>query len=98
VHRDSPGLNRPLFRPAIMSGQHSLEVFCLGIFLSFAGHFVLVEISNRAWMQVVVSFAGVALMTALAYLLTWYQRLDRRMAEAAEAARPQPAVRSGDRG
>jgi hypothetical protein len=45
-----------------------------------------------------VSFGGAALMTVLAYLLTWYQRLDRRMAEAAEAARPQPAVRSGDRG
>ncbi len=76
----------------------SLEVFCFGIFLSFAGHFVLVEISNRAWMQVVVSFAGIALMTALAYLLTWYQRLDKRMAEAAKTARRKPAVRSGDRG
>ncbi len=37
-------------------------------------------------------------MTALAYLLTWYQRLDRRMAEAAKTARRKPAVRSGDRG
>jgi hypothetical protein len=98
VHRDWAGLNRPILRPAILSGQHSLEVFCLGIFLSFAGHFVLVEISNRAWMQALVSFAGIALMTALAYLLTWYQRLDKRMAEAAAAARPQPAAPPGDRG
>ncbi len=98
VHRDWAGLDRPVFRPAILSGQHSLEVFCFGIFLSFAGHFVLMEISNRAWMQVVVSFAGIALMTALAYLLTWYQRLDKRMAEAAKTARRKPAVRSGDRG
>jgi hypothetical protein len=95
VHRDSPALRRSIFRPAILCGQHSLEVFCFGIFLSFAGHFVLVQISNRAWMQVVVSFAGIALMTALAYLLTWYRRLDKRMAE---AARPQPALPSGDRG
>jgi hypothetical protein len=97
VHRESPALRRPIFRPAIECGRHSLEVFCLGIFLSFAGHFVLVEISNRALMQVLVSFAGIALMTALAYLLTWYQRLDRRMAEAAEAARAGLAARSGDR-
>ena len=98
VHRDWPGLKWPIFRPAIRCGQHSLEVFCFGIFLSFAGHFVLVEISNRAWMQIFVSVAGIALMTALAYLLTWYQGLDKRMAEAAEAARPQPALPSGDRG
>jgi hypothetical protein len=83
VHRNWAGLQRPMLRPAILCGQHSLEVFCFGIFLAFAGHFVLVEISSRAWMQVVVSFAGIALMTALAYLLTWYQRLDERMAEVA---------------
>src|SRR5206468_3386050 len=64
VHRDWPGLKWPIFRPAIRCGQHSLEVFCFGIFLSFAGHFVLVEISNRAWMQIFVSVAGIALMTA----------------------------------
>ena len=37
-------------------------------------------------------------MTALAYLLTWYQRLDKRMADAAEAARgarAKPAVSAG---
>jgi hypothetical protein len=97
VHRDWAGLAWPVFRPAILSGQHSLEVFCFGIFLSFAGHFVLVEISNAAWMQILVSVAGIALMTALADLLTWYRRLDKRMAEAAEAARAKPAA-SGSRG
>jgi hypothetical protein len=96
VHRDWRGLQWPVFRPAVRCGEHSLEVFCLGIFLSFAGHFVLVEISNAAWMQIVVSFAGIALMTALAYLLTWYRRLDKRMAEAGKI-RPQPAA-SGGRG
>jgi len=92
VHRDWPGLEWPVFRPAILSGQHSLEVFCAGIFLSFAGHFVFVEINNQLWMQILVSFAGIALMTALAYLLTWYRRLDKRTAEAAAAARAKPAA------
>jgi hypothetical protein len=99
VHRDWSGLKWPMLRPAILSGQYSLEVFCAGIFLSFGGHFVLVEINNQVWIQVLVSLAGVALMTALAYLLTWYRRLDKRTAEAAEAARTgrRPALASGKR-
>ena len=62
----------------ILCGEHSLEIFCLGVFLSFTAHFVLVEISARVWMQVAVSLAGVALMVALAGLMTWYKDLDRR--------------------
>jgi hypothetical protein len=94
VHRENPALQRPMFRPAIECGRHSLEVFCFGIFLSFAGHFVLVEISNAAWMQVAVSLAGIALMTALAYLLTWYQGLDKRMADAAATAKAAKGARA----
>jgi hypothetical protein len=48
------------------------------VFLSFTAHFVLVEISARVWMQVAVSLAGVFLMVALAWLMTWYKDLDRR--------------------
>ena len=36
---DWPGRNRPILKP-IYFGQHSLEIFFLGIFLSFLGHFV----------------------------------------------------------
>jgi len=32
--RDWPLLNSPFMRPAILSGQHSLEIFCLGVFLA----------------------------------------------------------------
>jgi hypothetical protein len=46
-------------------------VFCTGIFLSFAAHFVLVEISGAIWMQIVVSIAGILTMTALAYYRSW---------------------------
>jgi hypothetical protein len=65
-------------RPVILCGQHSLEVFCLGVFLSFSAYFVLVEVSARVAMQVVVSVAGVVLMVGLAGLMTWYKDLDRR--------------------
>ena len=40
IPRDWPGLKSRWFRPAILCGQHSLEIFCLGVFLSFAAHFV----------------------------------------------------------
>ena len=43
--KDWPGLKSPWLRPLILCGQHSLEIFCLGVFLAFAGHFVLAEVS-----------------------------------------------------
>jgi hypothetical protein len=75
---DWPGLKSPLLRPAILCGQHSLEVFCLGVFLSFTGHFILVEVSPRLWMQITISIAGVILMVALAGLLRWYKKIEGR--------------------
>ena len=45
---DWPGLKSRWLRPAILCGQHSLEIFCLGIFLSFIGHFVTSEISRSS--------------------------------------------------
>ncbi|HYJ17799.1 MAG TPA: OpgC domain-containing protein, partial [Burkholderiales bacterium] len=59
VPRNWSGLQRPIFRPAIWCGQHSLEIFCLGVFLAFAAHFIMGEISGGVLMQVAVSIAGV---------------------------------------
>ncbi len=60
-------------RPLIACGRQSLYVFCLGIFLSFAAHFVLVEFNARLPAQIGVSVAGIAAMTALAMLMNWYR-------------------------
>ena len=57
----------------IRSGQHSLEIFCLGVFLAFAGHFVLAEISGGAWMHFFVSLAGIVIMSGAAWLFSWYK-------------------------
>jgi hypothetical protein len=78
VPRTWPGLNSWIARPAIICGQHSLEIFCLGVFLAFAGHFALVEISGAFWMQVAISLAGIVAMIATAALLTWYKQLEGR--------------------
>ena len=87
VPRGWPALKNAIFRPAILCGQHSLAVFCLGVFLAFAGHFVFTEISNRLLMHVLVSAAGIAIMVVTAALLTWYKEVER-------GPRP-PSVRPG---
>ncbi|QFR32803.1 OpgC family protein [Ancylobacter sp. TS-1] len=83
---DMPALRWPVLRPMILCGQHSLEVFCFGVFLSFAAHFVLNEVTGSLTMQLTLSLAGICLMVALSALLSWYARAERdaaarRMAE-----------------
>jgi hypothetical protein len=89
--REWPGFERPVFQPAIVCGQQSLEVFCFGVFLSFAAHFVLVQISNAIWMQILVSIAGIALMTVLAYYRSWSKAMDKRPSKPLPEAAPRPA-------
>jgi hypothetical protein len=78
IPRDWSALQWPVFRPAIWCGQHSLEVFCFGVFLAFAAHFAMSEISGGVAMQIAVSVAGVALMIAAGGLLTWYKSVEGR--------------------
>ncbi|MBO0754316.1 MAG: OpgC domain-containing protein [Bradyrhizobiaceae bacterium] len=78
VPPDWPGLKLYLFRPAILCGQHSLEIFCAGVFLAFAAHFILVEMSDGVLMQVAVSAFGIAAMIATAALISWYKRIEGR--------------------
>ena len=76
--RDWPGLKSRWLWPPIVCGQHSLEIFCLGVFLSFAAHFAMVEISGAVWMQFLLSGLGIIIMVAVAGLLTWYKRAEGR--------------------
>jgi hypothetical protein len=78
VPRTWPLLNSWILRPAIVCGQHSLEIFCLGVFLAFAGHFALIEISGAFWMQVTISLLGIVVMIATAALISWYKELEGR--------------------
>src|SRR5438128_7290575 len=58
IPRDWRMLSAPVLRPIIRVGQHSLEIFGLGVFLAFAGHFATVDISTGIAMQVLVSALG----------------------------------------
>ena len=78
VPRDWPLLKSWWMWPLIVCGQHSLEIFCLGVFLSFAAHFAMVEVSGAFWMQFLASALGILIMIAAAGLITWYKRVEER--------------------
>ena len=78
VRRESPWVASPLLRPIVMCGQHSLEIFCLGEFLSLGGHFVNTELAAGFGTQLAVSVTGILIMIATATLLDWYKRIEGR--------------------
>jgi hypothetical protein len=78
IPRDWPALKSRWLWPAIVCGQHSLEVFCLGVFLAFAAHFVMVELLGGVTMQVLLSVLGIAIMIGAAALISWYKRVEGR--------------------
>jgi len=73
LRKDWPGLKSPWLRPLILCGQHSLEIFCLGVFLAFAGHFILTEISGGAGLHFLISVAGIVIMSGMAWVISWYK-------------------------
>jgi hypothetical protein len=68
-----PGLKSPWLRPMILCGQHSLEIFALGVALAFTGYFILMETSAGLALHILVGICGIGLMCAMAWLLSWYK-------------------------
>ena len=81
--------------PVILCGQHSLHVFCLGVFLSFAALIAIVEFDNSVLFQIVVNLVGVLAMIGTASVLAWYKAKERAArrpgSPAPVAAAPEPA-------
>ncbi len=73
--RDWPGLKSPWLKPLILCGQHSLEIFCLGIFLAFAGHFILAEVAGGAALHALISLGGILIMSGVAWIISWYKHV-----------------------
>jgi hypothetical protein len=78
VPRHWPGLKSPILQPAIRCGQHSLEIFCLGVFLAFAGQFIIAESSGGPLLQTAISVLGILIMIATAQLISWYKAVEGR--------------------
>jgi hypothetical protein len=86
VPKDWPGLEWKIFDPVVKCGQQSLAVFCVGVFLSFVAHFALMLSSGSLLAQVLVSVSGIALMTLVAYYISWSKRQDKPLPKPAVAA------------
>ena len=86
VPKDWPGLEWRVFDPVIVCGQQSLAVFCVGVFLSFVGHFELMLSSGSLFAQIFVSVTGIAIMTIVAYYISWSKRQDKPPPKPAVAA------------
>ena len=78
---DWPALKSRWLKPLILCGQHSLEIFCLGVFLAFAGHFVLAEVAGGAALHALISFCGILIMWGVAWLISWYKHSADRSAK-----------------
>jgi hypothetical protein len=74
---DSSILQWRLLTPLIKCGQNSLEVFCIGVVLSFCAHAAIELSLNSVWVQIFAGATGLLLMTAGAYCWTWYKRWGR---------------------
>jgi hypothetical protein len=70
VPREWKGLATPILRGAIRCGENSLEIYSAGVLLSLGGRILLVKVSSGFAMQVAVSISGVAVLVAIATLLT----------------------------
>jgi hypothetical protein len=77
VPRDWSGLRSMALQPLIKCGEEWLSVFCIGVFLSFAGHFILITSPNSLALQILVSIAGLVIMTMVAYYVSWSRQQDK---------------------
>jgi hypothetical protein len=93
--QDWPGLKSPFLQPAIRCGQHSLEIFCLGVFLAFAGQFIISEYSGGPLVQALISVTGISIMVATANLISWYKNMEGR-GPAARVKPPDADLAGGD--
>jgi len=93
IGRDHPMLRSPLVRPLVRCGMHSLEIFSLGVLLSFVAHAALVQCQGGVAMQVLVSAIGISMLIAAATLIAWGGRIeDSERPARAPALQPVPVV------
>ena len=95
LHRDWKGLRSIWLRPLVLCGQHSLPLFCIGVFLSFGAHWVLVQYSNSGLEQIIVAIAGFSIMTAVAGALDFANKVPNLFVDAGLGEEPDPGTQPG---
>lgn len=76
IPKDWPPLNWVGFDPLVKCGEQSLAVFCVAVFLSFIGHFALMISTGSVLAQILISVTGIAMMTLIAYYISWSKQQD----------------------
>jgi hypothetical protein len=71
-------LANPLLRGAIRCGEHSLEIYCIGVLLSLGAHMLLTQVGDSVAAQIGLSIAGVMTLTGLATWSTWIGKRSRQ--------------------
>src|SRR3978361_1759546 len=82
--RKSEILTSKCLRPMVLCGQHSLPLFCFGVFLSFGAHWILVQYSHGVLMQFLVSGVGILIMIGLAWVLDQNQKVPNLFVDSSE--------------
>jgi hypothetical protein len=88
VPRDWRWLTRAVMRGAILCGQNSLPIYCLGVLLTLASHLALLDISDGLIMQIALSVGGVLVMIVAASLLNLISTKPRQQPYAKPADLP----------
>jgi hypothetical protein len=78
VGQDAGWLRGWIARPIVACGRQSLQVFCLGIILSFTGQTILVQFNDSLLAQLATTVLGIGTMVVVARILTWYQKAERQ--------------------
>ena len=74
VPAKAPFLRWRIFEPLRRCGEHSLQIFCLGIFLALSAQVVVAQNEDSIVSQIGMSIAGLLIMSAAAYGAAWYKR------------------------
>jgi hypothetical protein len=83
VPREAAWVRSLIAAPFVMAGQHSLPVFCAGIFLAFLGR-LATEVNDGFWVQTGVNVMGAGALWAVAAVAAWYSNKGK-------SRRPSPA-------
>jgi hypothetical protein len=92
LSKDWAGLKSVWLRPLVLCGQHSLPLFCLGVFLSFGAHWILVQWKSAVFEQFLVSFGGFAIMTVTAWFLDRARKVPNLFVDAGLGEEPDPGT------
>jgi hypothetical protein len=83
------GLKSPWARPIVLCGQYSLQIFALGVALSFAGYALLTELDGGLVLHAFVGIAGILILCAVAMMFSWYRSaMSERSAPKAVPSKP----------